>query len=444
MNRTEPCVRLFSPDRLKAFLPAVYVDLATVAAGNLTRNGLRGVTKLLVAGFLGPRGLGVLRSIYAIFRLVSGLVDFGLNYAVLSMVPAAAARNRSDEGDRILKAVLGLRLLVSGAFVTAGCLFAGPIAGFLGDPGLVVWVRLAFVAVIGQSLWKFLQGMLSTRQQYGRVALMLTTAPVMLLAAVGLLIALDHFDLPKAIVLYLSMPALTVALWWWSADRGFLRVPWSGETARRVLRFGRWVYVSRIAMSSLGQINPLMLKSPRLSGSLAAGELNAGLYAFGNELADELTVLSESLYVVLMPRAGGKTSPAAMRGFVRRCYRNLALLAIPLLLPFFLFKPFLMLLGMIKQSYLAYLPSYEAFVILYAAGLLSLAIIPMRSALYAMELPHVDSYLEAAGVVLLVLGGIVLIPRYGYVGAAVMAFVVRAMVLVGLVAYGTAKLNTRE
>ena len=73
--------------------------------------------------------------------------------------------------------------------------------------------------------------------------------------------------------------------------------------------------------------------------------------------------------------------------------------------------------------------------------MLSLAIIPMRSALYALELPRVDSYLEAAGVVLLVVGGIVLIPTYGYIGAAIMALVVRAIALVGLLAYGIVKLR---
>jgi O-antigen/teichoic acid export membrane protein len=145
--------------------------------------------------------------------------------------------------------------------------------------------------------------------------------------------------------------------------------------------------------------------------------------------------------MVLMPRAGGKKSPAALKGFVRRCYRNLAVLVVPLILPVFLFKPFLLLLARFKADYIEFLPSFGVFVILYAAGLLSLAIIPMRSALYALELPRVDSYLEAAGVVLMVVGGIVLIPTYGYIGAAIMALVVRALALVGLLAYGIVKLR---
>jgi len=427
---------------VKSFLPAVYVDLGKVIFGNLARNGLRGVTKLLVAGFLGVRGMGILRSIYAIFKMVAALVDFGFNYAVLSMVPAAEARKESGEGDRILKSVLVLRILLSGVFLAAGYLLAGPIAtSLLGDGGLTVWVRLAFLAVIGQSLWKFVSGHLSAGRRFNRLAFFLTTAPFLMLAATGALILTDRFDLQGAMVIYLFAPAVAVVLWWPWIDRRFLGAEWSNATTGRVLRFGRWVYLSRVAMTSRSQINPLLLKNPALSGSLAAGEMNAGLYAFGNELADELSMLTESLYMVLMPRAGGKTSPAALKGFVKRCYRNLAVLMVPLILPIFLFKPFLLLLARIKADYIEFLPSFDVFVILYAAGLLSLAIIPMRSALYALELPRVDSYLEAAGVVLLVVGGIVLIPTYGYIGAAIMALVVRALALVGLLAYGIVKLG---
>lgn len=431
-----------SLDRLRLLLADVYGDVAKVMAGALARNGLRGVTKLLVAGFLGPRGLGVLRSVYAIFRLGEALVDFGLHYTVLSMVPAASSREQPGEADRILKCVLLLRVLIATAFLLAGAVFAGPIAtSILGDPSLAGWVRLAFVAVMGQSLWKFVAGHLSAAREFGRVAFYQVTTPFLMVGVTATLLLAQAFDLTGAIVIYLFAPTVTVALWFPWVDRRFLRASWNAATTRRVIRFGRWAYLSRVSTASLGQINPLLLKNPQLSGSLAAGETNAGLYTFGNELADELTFLSESLYLVLLPRAGEKKSAGALRGFVTRCYRNLALLIVPLILPIFLFKPFLLLLGRVRVGYLEFLPSYEVFVILYASGLLSLAIIPMRSALYALELSRVDSYLEAAGAVLLIAGGIVLIPTYGTIGAAVTALVARALVLCALLAYGTVQLR---
>ncbi len=431
-----------SLDRLRLLSADFYGDVAKVMAGNFARNGLRGVTKLLVAGFLGPRGLGVLRSVYAIFRLGEALVDFGLNYTLLSMVPAAGSRGPAEEAERILKCILILRLVIATVFLLAGVAFAGPIAtSVLGDPGLTGWVRLTFVAVLGQSLWKFVSGHLSAAREFGRVALYQMTAPLLMVGATAALLLAQAFDLSWAIVIYLFAPIVTLALWLPWIDRRFLQASWSAAAMRRVIRFGRWAYISRVSMTSTGQINPLMLKNPQLSGSLAAGEAAAGLYTFGNELADELTIFSESLYLVLLPRAGEKKSAGALRGFVKRCYRNLALLIVPLILPVFLFKPFLTLLGRVKVGYLEFLPSYEVFVILYVSGLLTLVIIPMRSALYALELSRVDSYFESAGAVLLIAGTIVVIPTYGYVGAAVAVLVARALVLCGLLAYGTVQLR---
>ncbi len=422
---------------LIALLPGVWADLSKVVAANLARNGLRGVTKLVIAGALAPRGMGVLRSVYAIFKLLTAAVDLGLNHALLSLAPAATARGDAGQADRIVKSVFGLRIVTAAGFLVAGAFAAGPIARWvLGDPALTGWVLVAFAAASGQTIWKFVSGHLSAAQRFDRLALFLITAPLLMLAAVSALAALGRLGLGAAIVVYLCAQTVAVALWWPWVDRSFLRAAWSAATVRRVARFGGWVYLSRLATTSRSQLNPLLLKHPRLSGSLAAGETSAGLYAFGDELADELTVLSESLYMVLMPRAGAKTSPAALRGFVRRCYRNLAWLLVPLTIPLFLFRPFVTLLGRLHPVYLEYLPSANVFVVLYATGLLSLAMIPLRSALYALERPRVDSYLETAGVVLLIAGSIAVIPRYGYVGAALVALAVRVVVLVGLTAYG--------
>ena len=49
---------------------------------------------------------------------------------------------------------------------------------------------------------------------------------------------------------------------------------------------------------------------------MAAGELNAGLYSFGQDLAGEVTVFSQSLLTVLLPKASGKENPAKLRKFV--------------------------------------------------------------------------------------------------------------------------------
>ena len=56
-------------DWLRRVVPRVYFDLATVLSGAVTRNLFRGIVKLLVAGFLSTRPLGILRAVYALFKI---------------------------------------------------------------------------------------------------------------------------------------------------------------------------------------------------------------------------------------------------------------------------------------------------------------------------------------------------------------------------------------
>ncbi len=107
----------------------------------------------------------------------------------------------------------------------------------------------------------------------------------------------------------------------------------------------------------------------------------------------------------------------------------------------FLAEYVILLLGMIKPSYLEYLPALEVFRILYAAGLFSVISIPMKAVCYALHLPKVEANVEMVFVVIMIVGGIILIPIYGIKGAAIMVFVQRFVSFFVITSYGLIKLN---
>ncbi len=213
---------------------------------------------------------------------------------------------------------------------------------------------------------------------------------------------------------------------------------------RRVLRFSGWVYLESVASTTRNNINPLLLKNATLSGSVAAGELNAGLYSFGSDLANEIAIFSKSLLTVLLPKASSKSTPAELRRFVNKAHRHLLLLLVPLALLGFAAKPFIMVLGAIKASYLAYLPSLSVFAILYAGALFSVASVPIRTVLYSLERPQVIVRIEMITIVILVLGCVIIIPVYGSIGAAVMVCIQRVLGFLMLISWGGLILRRAE
>jgi len=419
-----------------------YVDLGKVVTGNLVRAILRGVLKIVVAGFLTPSALGIYRSIFSLFKMATSYADLGLDYALTTFVSVAIKKGDQDEPGRIQKAVLVMKMLTIVVVLIVGNAAAPLIAGrVLSDPSLVLYVRLAFVAAGGQLLWKYVSSSLSARQRFGSLALFLVTVPVVMWVAALVLIFLDRLSLTAVIGIYLFAPLLTAALWWPALKLGLRDIPWEPAVARRVLRFSRWIYVSSMASSTRNNINPILLKNQRLSGSVAAGELNAGLYSFGNDLANEVTIFSQSLLAVLLPKASSRTDAKGLRRLVLRSYLNLMVLLVPMALLVFAARPFLEFLGRINASYLAYLPSLPIFTILYLGALFSVASVPIQTALYAMNLPQVETYVETATIFLLIAGSVILIPMYGGKGAAIVVFAQPAITFSSLFTYGLYRLN---
>ncbi len=243
-------------------------------------------------------------------------------------------------------------------------------------------------------------------------------------------------------LLYLFAPAATVALWWTFSGRDLIRVPtWNRAVARKIIRFSRWIYASSLVSATRADLNPLLLKNPALSGSIAAGEVATGLYGFASDLANEVTIFSQSLTTVLLPEASAKQSPDSLVRFVKRAYLYLVPLLIPLVLLIFAAEPLILLLAWVKESYLAYLPSVPTFKLLFLSGLISVATIPIQTALYAAKLPHLETYVELATVVILIGGSLLLIPRYGSVGAAMAVLAQRTTASVILVSWGIVRLH---
>ena len=128
---------MHEPGRLRP-----YLDLGKVVSGNLARALLRGVLKIVIAGFLTPSALGVYRSIFSLFKMATSYVDLGLDYAMTTLVAAAIAKGDDDEPGRIQKAVLVMKMVTIVCVVIVGNAVAPLIATrALSDASLVLYVR---------------------------------------------------------------------------------------------------------------------------------------------------------------------------------------------------------------------------------------------------------------------------------------------------------------
>src|SRR5262245_3193511 len=257
--------------------------MGKVGTGLLLRNLLTGVFKAILAATLAPGTMGILRAVQAFFSLASSLAEFGLKYALLVQVPAAIKRGDLEERDRMLMTSFALMGLFAIPLLVLGNLFAGPIGRWgLGDPALTSYARATLFAAVGYLLWRYVESYLNAMQQFGRLAVFHATGPFLMLITGIVLAALGRLTLVWVIAIVLFNQMAAAAIWWFALDRSFLRrsaCTW--DTAASITRFSRWIYLTNTASKVRSHLNPLLLKSPALSGSIAAGEFNTGIYSFG-------------------------------------------------------------------------------------------------------------------------------------------------------------------
>lgn len=431
---------------MNQWMPKGYRDLAKVISGNLVRNGLRGVFKLLVAGFLTPQAFGILRSVYSLFKMTTALADFGLDNSMVRFVAKCISEEKLQQKKAVLETVLVLKLIIIVCFLVVGLLAAEYVAHWiLGDPNLILYVYLVFFAIGGQLLWKFLAGYLSSHQNFSMLAYFYITTPIIMLFIALVLIIQDRFDMHAGILIYLFTPLLTAIFWSPVLKHDVRVVPiLSGALAKRITRFSRWIYLSNVASATRNHANILMLKSPWLSGNQEQGELSAGLYGFGQDLAGEITILSQSLLTILIPKTSAKSSIHEMKALLIKSYKHIVIFIVPIGLLVFLAEPLIQLLGIVLPRFLDYLPAVPVFMILYLGSLFAIAALPMQSVLYALGAPHVEANIQLLMVVFLVVSSLFLIPNYGHIGAASAVFMQRFAVFLLLLIYGLNHMNKLE
>jgi O-antigen/teichoic acid export membrane protein len=386
-------------------------------------------------------------AVFACFKIVASFADFGFDYTMVTFVSGARGKFNDEEKNQTLKSVLCLKLIVAAVFLVLGQLFSPFLSqAWVGSRQYSFYLRLVFFALGGQLLWNFILNYFSAHKDFTKTAFFLSSMPFMQLLALFILVYIHVFNLFYGVLIYLLAPMLTAFIWWFFLDQNFLKSPWfDKQLYKNIFRFSRWIYISNVASTVRNYLNSLFLLSPAFSGSITAGQINSGLYNFGDKIAaGTITIFSESVLTVLLPKATEHQSPGELRKFLKIAYAKLVFLILPLIGLMFLVKPLFMVLCHFMESYRAYEPALTVFYILYTGALFSIASFPMRTALYAVKMPHIETVMELFMLVIAIAGGLIMIPLYGFVGAAIVVFIQRSVSFIAITVYGMKILNKMQ
>lgn len=379
--------------------------MARGAGANLVALGvsqvLGAVAAIFVAREVGAAGVGALALVFGLFAVLHPLAAFT---ATASVVQHAKTPDRA----RVFGTSLALKAVVALGLLALAAAFARPVAAFLRvEPALVVVAGTGYLAATGYEV--ALNRLEAENRMYAR-SIVLPVGPLVYLALV--LLVVDDVVEAAAATVAGSFAMSLVAL----PHLKGIPPRLDRDVARFMWRMGSVLVVGDLLLLGLLWFDTFIVSF--YLDKAAAGVYQTA-YNFGLLLVTAATVLEVSLVPLLsQARArGGDLATAYHAGSILAL--ALAVAAIVLLVPL---GPFI--LGLYGPEFVA---AYPSLLVLLGMGTAGALFFPVKAVLAAVERPGLVVRLTLLELAVNVPLNLLLIPRYGILGAAIAATIAFAV-----------------
>ncbi|PHS70846.1 MAG: hypothetical protein COB22_07760 [Cycloclasticus sp.] len=302
----------------------------------------------------------------------------------------------------VLLSVIGLIL---GGFLVelkAEAFFPGihPLALWLGLLGFPISLMQGFISSIFQGLQKFKE-----------FNLVLLVQPAIMLVLVVSLVLLENNELYLLVVAYLAAGAITLLLSYWvlKTNIGDTRVELEDGYSKKVISYGYKAHLSNI-MAFFNYKADIFLVNFFLNPA------SAGVYVIAVQLSERLWVFSQAISTVLLPKLSELSSDEEKRKQIT-----------PLITRFTLFFTVLItvVFALVASPFISIVFGSEyrgvltPLLILLPGIVLTSGSRILSNDLAARGKPELNLYVAIVVVFCNVVGNLILIPKFGLIGAAI-------------------------
>ena len=377
-------------------------NLITTAGGQAAVLGLGVFTGIASARLLGPQGRGELAAIILWPTVLVLVASLGLNQAIVFHV----GKRRFALGE-VWTAALALWLVQSLAVLAVGWALLpmvlrhyGPETRHLG----LVFLGFAPLLMLGGYPTSLAQGRLDLLS----FTMLRAVAPAVYACGLAVLILRSRATVSEIVSVQIAGLSLAVgAALWVAFGRMRVRFAWNRAACGHLLRFGFKSNLSSIAFYINQRLDQLLL-------SLFVTPRDLGLYVVAVALASAAGFFPQAAGAVTIA-TGANLEPDAARLVIARSFRvTLGALAAGCGV-LFLICPWLISL--------AFGPSFSSAATACRILLPGTVALGLNQVLYdgarSLEEPLLPSYSEGVSIVVTVVGLLVLLPRFGFLGAAI-------------------------
>ncbi len=390
------------------------------------------VTILILRTFT-PHDFGIISVVTTSIVVLNMFMDFGASVSLVRF--AALFKARKDEFNErlIYRSLFHLRIVLA-LIIIAVVWITAPYAGkfVLKDPGDYAYLRWAAVAAFFMSMTLFVQSVLQSGEKFKEYSAISMGEGFLKLTGIMIVVFILTPVISKVIAVYVlsAFALMIIAMAWFPNIKKLEKYDRSILSA--LFHYSKWYVISNLALLLFSNLDVLMIAYYRTSEEV-------GYYSGGLKIASLLTILSNTLVTVLMPKVSKYTEKKQLQHFIKKVW-ILAGGIVIVLAPLILSADFLINL-IAGEGYEASVPIFK---ILFADHLFMIIMIPLFLLLFAMNRPEIYAVLAVMELILNIAGNIWLIPLKGAAGAAAVTLGVRIIVTIPAIIYAYVKIRSSD
>lgn len=388
-----------------------------VTGGNLAGQAIGFLANIWLMRHLGPESYGRFGVGVAVMMLASQLSDIGITTGFVRYM-ALYNRDEPAKASRLLRLTFMLKLGVGLVVLAGGWALSGLLASrFLREPELAPLLRMAFVGSLGATLFGFFQAVFQAGERFGpyvrtNVSNNLLKVILVIGAGWGGLLhprsAIGIFALVPFFGAFSAMASLRR-----EEQKAIFTGPWDSELARVLIKFSKWITFSTLCVLIFNNVDTFLLQ--RLSSAR-----EVGLYTSAWQLASIFPVVTSALTTAITPKVSGYRTSREMDQHMQKV-KSVTWVAILGFLILFGFSNLIIKILLGRQ----YMEAQSIFNLLLLGFMISLIMAPVSVLFFTMDKPQVLSWLNFVQLILIVCFDLIFIPRFGGVGAAISALIIR-------------------
>ena len=388
-------------------------SISALLLSNLTISVIGFLTSILVLRKLDKEPIGLLYPLLSILMLVEQIGDLGLSFSLIKI--ASSSKAQKERSQQLAKTVFKVKVLLALLISSIGFLISPYLCHLIfNDSAPLYWVRVTLLISFFSILSGFFQAYLQIEQRFLKLSLAKVIPTLVKFSLLIFFWNSGTLTFGQVFIAFTAVPIGTCLLSAFFSGTSFLKTESSFKTDfPEVFHFTKWVLLSTIAVSFLGQMDLFMLRSMK-------GAEEVARYVGGSRLASILLVMTSAALTVLLPKVSSYKTRRELRLYFHRTLLlipPLAFLVVVASLAAPWFVPFL--LGD------KYVTSVSVFIIFCFQFAVDLFCAPLSLILYNLNKVSLFAWMNISQFFILCLSNYLLLPSLGAEGAAISGLIIR-------------------